>query len=579
VTFSIGLLLDITVVVSPVDREHSPTGERCQASEIRVSRELSPRFMEETVIGPRKLTLVVLAFSLAAFCPSSLWANTVYISQNGGTFSGGTACNGQATLPISFVNTSSNWVSGNPSGNQIGPGTTVYLCGTFSGSAKASFITAQGSGTSGSPILFQADSNTDITSPAWSVVFNLSGRSYITVDGNSKNGVIENTNNGSSDNYANQVGTVVFGTNSSSHITISNWRISNIYVHDSVSDTFPANPYPCGICDNGASSYLTLHDNIWHDMNFQNSAIADHLVEYNDEVYHVNHGIGGGDANSTNILIHDNNYHDFQNWDTTSNNYHIDPIHFFAQNASGMSGVYVWNNYIHGDLGAHANACIYLESNGNNPGINNFYAFNNVCLTTNSSGFGSGCWGMGNQNTSHTFFNNTCVSPSSSSYAHWITGGAAYLAENNLFNCNDAQCMQVGPQYGSLSNVTFDYNDWYSTAGQQFCYGLTNEPCYSSFASYRSASGQDGHSIAANPQLNSDGSETSNSPTIAAGANLSSLCTGLGLAGNPCMSDSSLGNTRTPIARPNSGAWDIGALQYDASNPPNPPTNLNAVIH
>jgi Chitobiase/beta-hexosaminidase C-terminal domain len=518
----------------------------------------------------RTIVKFILLLALAVPC----LANTVYISQSGGTFSGGTACNGQSAQSLSFLQTSTNWVSSGPTGNQIGPGTTVYLCGTFTGTANATFSTAYQSGTSGSPILFQADSNTVITSPAWGTVFALNGQSYITFDGDSQAGIIQNTANGSSDNYANQVSTVVFSTHSTSHITIRFWAISNIYIHDSVSDATPSNPYPCGVCDSGSSSYLLMHDNIWHDMNFVNSAIADHLEEYNDQIYHVNHGVGGGDTTSTDVKIHDNWYHDFSNWDTTSDAYHLDPIHFYAANATGMNGVYIYNNYTSGNMGTNLNAMIYLESNGNNPGINNLYAFNNVFTTTNasaSSGPGSGCWGMGNQNENHTFFNNTCVYPNTSgnNYAFWVTGGTTYVAKNNIFNCYQTQCMQVGPQYNPLSGVTFDYNDWYTTVGQAFCYGLSSEPCYSSFAAYQSASSQDAHSLGTQALLNSNGSEQSGSATIGAGTNLTSLCTTLsGLdsaVGTACLSDTSLGNTRVPVARPSSGAWDIGAYQYQSS--------------
>jgi len=531
------------------------------------------------VIRSQRLILAVFVLSVGILSPLSLRANTVYISQNGGAFSGGLACSGKSTQPLSFLQKSSNWVSNSPTGSQIGPGTTVYLCGTLSSAtANTTFATCYQSGTSGSPITFQADSNTVITSPAWGIVFSCGSVSYIDFDGDSKQGVIQNTANGSSDNYPNQVQTIVFSIGGSSHLTISNWTVSNVYIHDSTSDTTPGNPYPCGVCDYGSSSYITLHDNVWHDMNWQNDAIGDHMVEYNDEVYHVNHGIGGGDTGATNIWIHDNNYHDFSNWATSSNAYHLDPIHVFANANDGPNGIYMWNNYMHGDLGANLNACIYLESNGYNPGVENAYAFNNVCITATVTGPGSGCWGMGDENEYHTFFNNTCVVPTSTNYASWITGGSTYVAENNIFECNGAQCMQVGPQYASLSGVSFNYNVWHTTAVQAFCYGLSSEPCYPTFVSYQSGSGQDANSIGVNPQLNSDGSETSNSPTIGKGKNLSSLCTGLGISGNPCLSDTSLGNTRTPVARPVTAAWDIGAFQSGSASQVNPPTGLAAVV-
>ena len=85
----------------------------------------------------RKLLLA----SLLLVAPAAR-ANIVYISQSGGAFSGGSACNGQTTQSASYFNTSSNWTDGAPTGNQIGPGTLVYLCGTFTFSAGTTGLKA-----------------------------------------------------------------------------------------------------------------------------------------------------------------------------------------------------------------------------------------------------------------------------------------------------------------------------------------------------------------------------------------------------------------------------------------------------
>jgi hypothetical protein len=82
--------------------------------------------------------------------------------------------------------------------------------------------------------------------------------------------------------------------------------------------------------------------------------------------------------------------------------------------------------------------------------------------------------------------------------------------------------------------------------------------------------------------------------TVGAGTNETSLCATISAinatAGAACLSDTTYGVVydttthsvtglaRTPIARPSSGAWDVGAYQYAASQAPNPPTGLTAVI-
>lgn len=76
--------------------------------------------------------------------------------------------------------------------------------------------------------------------------------------------------------------------------------------------------------------------------------------------------------------------------------------------------------------------------------------------------------------------------------------------------------------------------------------------------------------------------------TVGAGQNLTNLCTGndTALCRDTTMGAALSGNVvtgpgRTSIARPTSGAWDVGAYQYNTSSgtQPNPPANLTAVVH
>src|SRR5262249_26163841 len=81
---------------------------------------------------------------LLVFMAPTAWANDVFISQAGG----GTGASCASPLSVTFFNTSGNWTVGIPSGTQIGPGTTVHLCGTFTGALSGSMLTFQGSGSS-----------------------------------------------------------------------------------------------------------------------------------------------------------------------------------------------------------------------------------------------------------------------------------------------------------------------------------------------------------------------------------------------------------------------------------------------
>src|ERR1019366_4356515 len=140
-----------------------------------------------------RLTLVIGFFLVMA---STAFANNIYITQSG---SAAGSCTSSVQTPA-FFNAAANWGSG---ASQIGPGTTVLLCGTFTGSAGSTLLTFQGSGTSGSPITLKFDTNALLTAPYWaggSGAINVNSRSYVTIDGGT-NGTIQNTANGTSLTY------------------------------------------------------------------------------------------------------------------------------------------------------------------------------------------------------------------------------------------------------------------------------------------------------------------------------------------------------------------------------------------
>src|SRR5580704_1228474 len=98
--------------------------------------------------------LGMVAIGMAAMCElaSGSVAN-VYIAQTAAGSANGSSC--ANAYAVTFFNTSSNWGSG---ASQIGPGTTVDLCGTIT-----TELTAHGSGTSGSPITISFQSTAQIS--------------------------------------------------------------------------------------------------------------------------------------------------------------------------------------------------------------------------------------------------------------------------------------------------------------------------------------------------------------------------------------------------------------------------------
>ena len=121
--------------------------------------------------GPRNLILAVI---LVTFAAAFATASDIYIAQNAiGANTGADCADAHA---VTWFDSGSNWGSG---GGQIGPGTTVHLCGTFSAPAGASeYLTFQGSGTNGNPITLLFESGAVLTATYWSGgVIDIAGRS------------------------------------------------------------------------------------------------------------------------------------------------------------------------------------------------------------------------------------------------------------------------------------------------------------------------------------------------------------------------------------------------------------------
>jgi hypothetical protein len=139
----------------------------------------------------RLLALLLLVLGISLSLRGS--AASIYIAQTAAGSANGADC--ADAYAYSFFNTGGNWGSGS---TQIGPGTEVHVCGTWSGSAGQQFLTVQGSGTSGNPVTIHFETNAIMEAPYFSGTsgaINVGANSYITVDGGT-NGIIENTLNG-----------------------------------------------------------------------------------------------------------------------------------------------------------------------------------------------------------------------------------------------------------------------------------------------------------------------------------------------------------------------------------------------
>lgn len=572
--------------------------------------------------------LTILAGLLIS--PGVAQANDVYLAQNAAGSANGSSC--ANAYAVTYFNTSGNWTSGTPSGTKIGPGTTVHLCGTFTGPAPAggagnvgpNVLTFRGSGTSGSVITVLFESGAMFTAPVWGwggvAAINLNSQSYILIDGGKPcgtttggvnagpcNGVIQNTANGMSATY-NQSSYAIEAQNTS-NIEIRNLGIYNLYMHTAEqsrsSCSGEVDQTQVAAIRVDGSTTVSIHDNDMHDIGWAIPGVAFGTFQvYNNQIYNMDHGMAIGNSMNTNangpLLIHDNHFGAMTNWDVEPANCdHHDGIHIWAQqngNSGTVNNVYIYSNQFDGDPGTGMNDYVFIEQ-----AVNNVYVFNNDMVPSGGSGgYCVGCIGMGTKSPSTgdgMFVFNNDIRAAASGYANrsnayfsltttnaWINNLTQGMNSAVAFGINPGDtptpCTSIGSISGCvLSNI---YENLQLDGGSQNTFGYhskntASQSQWQTGSSYLNGNyGADSGARLLSPLsaflLNSNGVPQTGSPVIQAGTNLTSLCTG---NLKPLCSDK-YGNPRPTV-----GNWDVGAYQASGSAPPplSPPTNLTATAH
>lgn len=517
---------------------------------------------------------------LLLLCGSSFATNAVYIADAAAGGNTGVDCaNAKAK---GYFNTIGNW-SASPTGIQIGPDTTVHVCGTITGTANSTGLAFQGGGSSGHPIILLFETGAIVQAPYWAsslggtsaggITFG-NGLSNLTVDGGS-NGILQNTANGSS--LANQqASTGVSGFNCTT-CEVKNLNLINIYVNVSPSATIGGgdNSVVRGIDFSGIG--WLIHDNIIHDcgwciVDFYAGVNNSNHQFYNNVISNFGHAfaIAASAASATLdiVLLHDNDLHDTSNWDTAGCSFHMDGLHAFGTTGSSMDHVYVYNNYIHGNWGSCPTGFFFIEGGGGTPAHMHTNAWwNNVAVVQTSIVNTNGWFGIfsgGEGSTTTTFYDNTIIGPNATDNTACFNIGSlnGLTFRNNTVNaCGDPV------NFGSLTNVGTINNNFYGTSCQNGgnCF-VWNGSFTGSFANWKTACSCDGASIQSNsPLLNADGSPQTSSPVILAGTNLTTSATG-NLA--TLQNDTTKGHTRSALSRPTGATpWDIGAYQFSGSPP------------
>ena len=515
--------------------------------------------------------------TVAALClgfigdPALGLAKDLYIAQSAAGLANGQDCSN--TLDMSHFNTASYWVNANPVGTQIGPGTTVHLCGTFNASAGASgFLTFHGSGTSGDPITLRFEPGAALQAGYWGKggAIASTGQSYIIIDGGT-NGLIQATANGTA--QANQNDGVGIALSKCNNCEVRNLTIANMYVHTSdLTDSLGGGTVAIQYAD---GNNVAIHDNTIHDANicalYGFSKPNANVAIYGNTIYNCNGSIIVGStltgATISGVSIRRNTIHDSVNWDDTADNNHHDGIHVWAvHDGSSWANVQICNNYIYGDWGIHTTGLVFIEANGGGSGSGFNAIYNNVLSQTNAASHVAANGAISLQGDGWYILNNAFINDSNAGGgggAVQADSGNGVTMENNvLISPSTALNFPAG-----TSISAGDFNDYFNV-GKTISYYIGGNT-YNTLADLTAATGLDKHSIASNPNLSSTGVPFSGSVLIGAGANLTSLC---GTFTSLCVDAAG-------VARPAAGAWDIGAYQFGGVRQAlAPPAGVNVTV-
>jgi hypothetical protein len=492
------------------------------------------------------------------------------------------------------------------SGTDWAAGNTLHLCGTITATAGSAGFVAQGSGTSGSPIIVKFEAGAVLQAPYFgggyacytlatcNAGIEIYGYNYIIVDGGT-DGIIRNTANGT--DLANQqtsAGVALYGNN----LKVRNLTVRNIYINDPTNnDTAGAhtvdvivvagaqnvaicnntfNNARTGVASNGVGSATPVYpspscssNTFTAGQNYWGNTLYDHtwMFQTSPPV-----------ASTFNIF--NNNMSGTFNWLEPNYNFHPDGIITWGY---PQSALYAYNNYFHdADFGT---APIYCTG-GNAGSGSSCYIFNNLFVQqpvyANLKGHGV----MLNLSLGATYnigpfylYNNTFINYSIP-LDPWGDGVVGVTVENNLMSEGTTSANYFyDKDYGSNSLTTVitasDYNSFYggrasgsfnSIGSDTWCWPQNGGPpsgCTGNTPWVHT--GFDTHSVSANPLLTASNTLGAGSPDIKAGTNLTSLCGRI-----PPLCYDAAG-----VARPATGAWDIGAYQHLQ---PDPPTALRAIV-
>jgi hypothetical protein len=361
-----------------------------------------------------------------------------------------------------------------------------------------------------------------------------------------------NTPSGTNDFYVYSQGQNTSGVNG--------FVISNMYIHGwTVAPGWSGGA--CAFCSWNGASAGTLEYNIVDGSDSLDTTMdafgqgrGVYVVQYN-----VIRHVGGSSAPNNCHIVHDNLFEYINN--SSDGSTHSDVFMCYGETSNGSSDPNLFYNNIFRYIGTEYSVALSAETFWLFPPSGQTdYVFNNVAHdiysqsnyfnNSQSGGPGGGAVSLYNNTMVNPYFgNNAGVGTWTSVNNHWITTGS----ESTIFQ--------------NPSNVTSETKAVYMTPTTAASQGYTSANDYS-------------------PTLGTNS-------TVGAGTNNATFCNGLSNAAaksaclvgttDGCSYNSSSHSISCPgivaNARPSSGAWDVGAHEYLATNSPAPPTGLVAVVH
>lgn len=505
------------------------------------------RYAQYSYMKICRLFAVLSIFIGALLCSIHCSATDIYIAQVAQGADNGT--NTANAHSVAWFNTAANWGGG---AAQIGPGSTVHICGIVTNS-----ITFQTGGSTGNPIVLLFEPNAKISAPTWSGSGNIiTAASNVTIDGGS-NGVIEATSNGTGLSYQNWCGGVY--ASCANNLLVKNLTIRNLYVRTSGGEQ---NGYGVGVENSpSASPYgytnMVVTNCVIHDMyigiscNYGTAGCSGIYIE-GCSITNINWGVQCGDVTAGSscdkVYIQNNIIGNFVMWDDpSSDSFHHNAAYCWAQLNSAFHQAIISGNTVFGYGNYNTSGFYFSGNSGSTVGmVGPIYIYNNIFNDQNGSPANGHVYLLPNAGFVAVEANNDFFGNSWSTALDW---DAAYGGSQTVSFLNNivSNTMAMTIYDDATATWSSDYNDFIQLPGlgDWFSASGNNSAGLRSLSTWL-ANGFDQHSLEVNPSLSSSFIPQSGSPLIDAGTNLYSIFN-TDCAGN---------------LRPATGAWTVGAYQY-----------------